>query len=256
MKRQLELAAVAALALSLASCDALDRLLAVNLFYTPYEVSASEIQAMSLDELTREAESPEFYTEVYADPAAKAAFEAKVIAGLGSSDPAIKQQSAILRADMLIYGSGADLVINNVVNSMTDILDSPPTNADGFQALIETIVPASVLGDETAFKSMINDLVEAAVYYDALGASIGAGDYSFDGANEGEIAMNALIATMVESVDVPVGYTDAGDYFYYLLTDPAPATPTVTFTTEGNNLANLLAAAGLDSISITIVPVP
>ena len=206
----------------------------------------------SLDELTRQAESPEFYSEVYGDPAAKAAFEAKITAGLGSSDPATRQQSAILGADMLIYGSGADQVINNVVNSMTDILDNPPLDDDDFQALIEAIVPASLLGDEAAFKSMINALADAASYYDQLGASIGAGDYVYDGANAGEIAMNALLATMVDSVTVPGGYTDAGDYFYYLLTDPAPATPTVSFSTEGNNLTNLLAAAGLDSIDITL----
>lgn len=251
MKRHLQLAAVAALALSLASCDALDKLLAVNLFYTPLEVSASDIQGMSLDELARQAESPEFYTLVYGDPDAKAAFEAKITAGLGSSDPATKQQSAILGADMLIYGSGADQVINNVVNSMTDILDNPPLDDDDFQALIEAIVPASVLGDEAAFKSMINALADAAGYYDQLGASIGAGNYVYDGANAGEIAMNALVATMVASVDT-TGYTDAGAYFYYLLTDPAPATPTVAFTTESGSLANLLLAAGLSSIAITI----
>jgi hypothetical protein len=253
MKRYLQLAAAAALALSLASCDALDKLLSVNLFYTPLEVSASDIQGMSLSELERLSKSPEFYPAVFSDPAAKSAFKDKVATGLASGNPATVQQSAILGADMLIYGSGADQVINNVINSMTDILDNPPLDDDDFQALIEAIVPTSLLGDEAAFKSMINAMVDAADYYDKLGESIGTGDYAYGGANAGEIAMNALLATMVYSVTVPGIYTDAGDYFYYLLTDLAPDTPTVSFSTEGNHLANLLAAAGLDSISITIV---
>lgn len=251
MKRRLQLAAVAALALSLASCDALDKLLSVNLFYTPLKVSASDIQGMSLAELERLSTSPEFYPAVFNDPAAKSAFEDKVTTGLASGNPATVQQSAILGADMLIYGSGADLIINNVINSMAAILESPPTTAGGFQSLIEAIVPSAVLADPDAFKLMINAMVDAADYYNDLGASIGTGDYAYGGVNAGEIAMNALLATMVVSVDT-TGYTDAGDYFYYLLTDPAPATPTVSFTTESNNLANLLAAAGLDSIDITL----
>lgn len=249
MKRHLQLAAVAALALSLASCDALDRLLAVNLFYTPLEVSASDIQGMSLDELTRQAESPEFYIEVYGDPAAKAAFEAKITAGLGSSDPATRQQSAILGADMLIYGSGADQVINNVVNSMADILANPPTDASGFQSLIENIMPASVLGDEVAFKSMINAMVEAAAFYDTLGASLGAGDYAYDGANAGEIAMNALVAALVDSVDSSA-YPSPGDCFYYLITDPLPVLPQVeSFSISAPNLVNILTVVNLEALA-------
>lgn len=256
MKRYLQLAAAAALALSLASCDALDKLLAVNLFQTPLELNATDIQGMSLGELARRAESPEFYSQVYSDPAARAAFDAKITEGLGSSDPATKQQSAILGADLLIYGSGADLVINNVVNSMADILANPPADAAGFQALIETIVPASVLGDETAFKSMINAMVEAAGYYDQLGASIGTGDYAYGGVNAGEIAMNALVSAIVNSVDSS-GFPSPGDCFYYLVTDSNPDLPEVeSLSISAPNLVNILAVVNLEALAFDFSYIP
>lgn len=256
MKRYLQLAAVAALALSLASCDALDKLLAVNLFYTPLEVSASDIQGMSLDELARRAESPEFYTLVYGDPDAKAAFEAKITAGLGSSDPATKQQSAILGADMLIYGSGADIIINNVINSMASILESPPTTAGGFQSLIEAIVPPAVLADPDAFKMTINAMVEAAGYYDQLGASIGTGDYAYGGVNAGEIAMNALVAAIVNSVDSSE-FPSPGDCFYYLVTDSNPDLPEVeSLSISAPNLVNILAVVNLETLAFDFSYIP
>jgi hypothetical protein len=245
MKRLAAVAIVALLTLSLASCDFLDQLLSVNLFDAPLKLSASDIAAKSLDELSQLSESPDFYDAVWGDTALMTAVRDQADAGVLSGDPATVQQAAILGADLYIYGSGADALINNVIAQYESFSSNPPSTTGEIEAFINTIVPASLLADEAAFVAMINALVEADTYFQALGGSIGTDPYDYGGANAGEIAQNALVAAFVAGVTPPSG--DLGNYLYDLLTDPLTPSPTFTepVTTSGSYLGNILSAAGI-----------
>ncbi|HAE20846.1 MAG TPA: hypothetical protein DCG47_00770 [Spirochaetaceae bacterium] len=244
---------VALITLSLASCDFLDQLLSANLFDAPLKLSASDISAKSLDDLSRLSQSPDFYEAVWGDSALMAAVEAKVTTGLGSGDPATAQQAAILGADLYIYGSGADGLINNVLAQYESLSSNPPDDSSEIEAFLNDLVPASLLANEAAFVAMINALVIADGYFQDLGASIGTDPYDYGGANAGEIAQNALVAAFITVIAPPASWTGVnpggtlGEYLFDLLTIPATAAPT-TYTppdTSGGYLGNILSAAGI-----------
>ena len=258
MKRLAVAAIVALLTLSLASCDFLDQLLSVNLFDAPLKLSAADMADKSLDELSQLSESPDFYDAVWGDAALMAAVTDQADAGVLSGDPATVQQAAILGADLYIYGSGADALINNVIAQYESFSGDPPDDPTEIEAFLTTLVPASLLADEAAFVAMINALVDADDYFQDLGASVGTDPYDYGGANAGEIAQNALVAAFVAAfdpaVDLPGSWTGAnpggtlGEYLFDLLTVPAtdaPASYTPPDTSAGY-LFNILSAAGID----------
>ncbi len=252
MKRLAAVAIVALISLSLASCDFLDQLLSVNLFDAPLKLSAADIADKSLDELSQLSESPDFYDAVWGDAALTTAVEAQVAAGLASGDPATVQQAAILGADLYIYGSGADVLINSVIAQYEDLSSSPPSDGAEIEAFIDTLVPASLLADEAAFVAMINALVDADAYFQDLGVSVGTDPYDYGGANAGEIAQNALVAAFVAEITPPAIWAGAnpggtlGEYIFDLLA--GSAAPPDAYTppdTSAGYLFNILSAANL-----------
>ncbi len=253
MKRLAVAAIVALLTLSLASCDFLDQLLSVNLFDAPLKLSAADMADKSLDELSQLSESPDFYDAVWGDAALMAAVTDQADAGVLSGDPATVQQAAILGADLYIYGSGADALINNVIAQYESFSGDPPDDPTEIEAFLTTLVPASLLADEAAFVAMINALVDADDYFQDLGASVGTDPYDYGRANAGEIAQNALVAAFVAEVAPPVGWVPAvppgtiGAYLFDLLAGSA-AIPDAYAPpdTSAGYLFNILSAANLD----------
>lgn len=249
MKRHLQLAAVAALALSLASCDALDKLLAVNLFYTPLEVSASDIQGMSLAELERMTESPSFMEALAEDPTLVAAVTAKMqdIIDDPASTPAQVQSAAAVAASALIETTAAPKIINGIVAEFASGGSNLPSDAGEMVTFIEGLLPpelytGSVL-NETAFTLMIDNLILTNSFYEDMGASIGAD--GVQGVNIGEAAQNAVIAAFVAGVQ-PAGPLSPAEVLYDALVNPPGS---VTFVEPnmdpGSPLKYILDAAGL-----------
>jgi hypothetical protein len=250
MKRLAAVAIVALLILSLASCDFLDQLLSVNLFDAPLKLSAADIADKSLDELSQLSGSPDFYDAVWGDAALTAAVLDQADAGVLSGDPATVQQAAILGADLYIYGSGADALINNVIAQYESFSGDPPDDPAEIEAFLNTLVPASLLADEAAFVAMINALVEADAYYQNLSDPVGVDP---ELVNAGEIAQNALVAAFVAEI-VPHGNWvianpsgTLGEYLFDLLTIPATDAPTTYAppNTSTGYLGNILSAAGI-----------
>jgi hypothetical protein len=129
---------------------------------------------------------------------------------------------------------------------------------DDIRALIDSIAPDSLYADDgsvdqAAFSEMIDALLAADAYYQALGTAIGTEGYADDAdVSAGDVAQSALIAAVIKevSLSLPFGYSDTGTYLYDLLTVPMTPEPTAAFemplmTPGSGYLSNLLAAAGL-----------
>ncbi len=268
MKKSMHLLLVVALALPLAGCDFLDRLLSVNLFDSELTLSVAEVSEMTVEELQEEARSPDFYDLLESDPA----IEDEVLdeADDTIADPASTttevQDAAILGAHVEIYTSPAGDLIDNLVDNL-DVLSDPPLDGFGdpdIAAILELLVPPSVMVggviQEAAFLDMIDSLLDAADYFEVLGMELAGGGYDTDYANPGQIAQNALVAALVAAIDVPADYllvnpgATTGDYLFDLLsgepvTEPSgfsfpsfdPADPEYD-----ESLHNIFLAAGLD----------
>lgn len=255
MKRYLQLAAVAALALSLASCDALDKLLSVNLFATKFEVNASDIQGMSLAELERMTESPSFMEALAEDPTLVAAVTARmdaIISDSGSS-PAQVQAAAAVAASVLIETTAAPKIINGIVAEFASGGANLPSDETEIVDFIEGLLPPELYTngvlDEAAFTLMIDNLILANDYYVSMGDSIGT-----DGVkdvNIGAAAQNAVIAAFVAGVQPVTGppALSPGEVLYKKLNGDVI---TVVFDPPDLNdpvfdyLENILDAAGLN----------
>lgn len=273
MKRYVRIASLFMLATSLVACDFMDQLLTVNVFDSELKLTASDVSNMSTSELTEEARSPDFYDALEADPAVLDAVLDNVNSVLGTDEdldppPTVSgvegQEAAILGAHVWIYTSPAGDLINNVVSNL-DMLKAQSPDPD-IAYIIETLVPPSVYaGGEivrSGFITMIDALESAAVYYNALGASLAGAEYSTDTANPGQIAQNAVVAALVSALDVPVGYIGDGtpskaEYLYDLIMDstgtiPEPLSYEMPGTDDGGDppvytpLGNILLAAGFD----------
>lgn len=249
MKRHLQIAAVAALALSLASCDALDKLLSVNLFYTPLKISASDIQGMSLAELERMTGSPSFMEALAKDPTLVAAVTAKMkaITDNGDSSPAQVQRAAAVAASVLIETTAAPHIINGLVAKFAGgeaTLPSVPSEVVDF---IESLLPAELYSNgelnKSAFEGMIDSLIRANSYYVSMGDSIG--DDGVQGINIGETAQNAVVVAFIAGVKPDDPYSPA-EVLYRALTG-APVTVDFDPPDTGVDapLKHILDAAGL-----------
>jgi len=272
MKKSMHLLLVVALALPLAGCDFLDRLLSVNLFDSELTLSVAEVSEMTVEELQEEARSPDFYDLLESDPA----IEDEVLdeADDTIADPASTttevQDAAILGAHVEIYTSPAGDLIDNLVDNLV-VLSDPPVDGFGdpdIAAILELLVPPSVMVggviQEAAFLDMIDSLLDAADYFEVLGMELAGGGYDTDYANPGQIAQNALVAALVAAIDMPLTYDDDGDpltnppsmsnYLFDLLTgEPVDAPVDYSFPSldpvdpeYDESLHNIFLAAGLD----------
>jgi hypothetical protein len=255
MKRTMMIVLAAAVALSMTACSALDAILQVNVLKGLAALKADDIAEADADTLLEMSNSTSFYVALAGNPAVKADVLVTINAEIGGSiDSAKDQELAVLAADILLRTTAAGELVNNVAAIASDLMQDGAI-AD-FQALIDTIAPASLYAadgsvDQVAFSAMIDALLAADAYYQALGNAIGAGgDYAAGtDVSKGDVAQSALIAAVIFEVSesLPGTYTDTGEYLYDLLTGATALEPT-TFTMPIMNsgyLGNLLAAAGL-----------
>ena len=254
MKRIGTIMLVIAAALTISGCSALDALLQVNILRPFAAVSSADIKSADSATLLDLSASASFYETLSGDTATKTAALATINASInGSISGATDEELAVLAANIELKTTPAFDLINNVGSLISDLISSAPLpNASTLKDTLLDLLPASVLGsggsiNEAAFLSMVDGLVAANAYYDALGAAIGTGGYaSGTDISAGDVAQSALIAAMVASV--PKGtYPTTGEYLYALLTGSASAPTSYGFPdmTSGTSLGNLLAAANI-----------
>jgi hypothetical protein len=205
------------LALSLASCTFLDDLLSINLFAESMELSASDVQNLSISELLVKSDSNAFFKTVKSDPAVKEAVLDKTLAVITDpgATPQAKQEAGILGANILIYTTPAGALLANAAKLADGVDDG--ASMDEVLALIlpTSIYSGGVVVDESAFLTMITAFKDANEYYVAIGTSLdaGSGEYATSAANAGDIAMGAFICAVLDNLVVPGG----GDLGLYLL---------------------------------------
>lgn len=256
MKRTTTIALVAAIAITMTGCDALDAVLGYNMFSSLAAVDAKEISEADAETLVELSDSDSFYDTLEDDAALKGTTLIKIDTAIGGSiDSATDQELAVLAANIYLQTTAAGDLINNVSSLMVELIDEPTPDYSDLERIISGLVPDSLKGsdgtiDQVAFLAMITALEEADAVYQDLGGAIGTGGYA-SGTDivAGEIAQNALLAAVIAAVVPPTGTT--GAYLYALLTEPAtpdpdssvfPAFPVMT---SGSYLGNILVAAGI-----------
>ncbi len=261
MKRLGIILLTSAVALAMSGCSALDALLQVNILKSFAVVSSDEIKSADSATLLDLSASASFYETLAGDAATKTAALDTIDTALdGSISGATDQELAVLAATIELKTTPAFDLVNNVGSLLSDLIGGAAMpDASNLKTTLLDLLPASVLGsggsiNEAAFLSMVDGLVAANRYYDALGGAIGTGGYA-SGADisAGDVAQGAIIAAMVASVDIPATFTTTnldnpiGEYLYALLTDagtPIPDSYDFPDTTTGS-LYNLLAAANI-----------
>lgn len=256
MKRTTTIALVAAMALTMTGCDALDAVLGFNMFASLAAVDSKEISEADAATLVELSDSDSFYDTLEDDAALKGTTLTKISDAIGVSiDSAADQELAVLAANIHLQTTAAGDLINNVSSLIVDLIDEPTPDYTDLEGIISGLVPDSIKSsdgsiDQDAFLAMIIALEEADVVYQDLGGAIITGAYA-SGTDivAGEIAQNALLAAVIAAVVPPTGTT--GAYLYALLTEPTtpdpdssvfPAFPDMT---SGSYLGNILAAAGI-----------
>jgi len=243
-----------AAALTMSGCSALDALLQVNILKSFAAVSPDEIKSADSATLLDLSASASFYETLSSDPATKTAALDTLDASIGAGvDTATDEELAVLAADIELKTTPAFDLVNNVGSLISDLIsDATMPDESTLKTTLLDLLPASVLGsggsiDEAAFLSMVDGLVAANDYYDALGIAIGTDGYaSGTDISAGDVAQSALIAAMVASVPKDT-YPTTGEYLYALLTGSASAPTSYDFPdmTSGTALGNLLAAANI-----------
>lgn len=260
MKRTTTIALVAAIALTMTGCDALDAVLGFNMFESLAAVDSKEISEADAETLVELSDSDSFYDTLEDDAALKGTTLTKINDAIGGTiDSAADQELAVLAANIELQTTPAWDLINNVSSLIPDLIDGVEYTASTIEDTIRSLVPDSVMSadgtiNETAFVAMIDALVNADGVYSALGTAIGADGYA-SGTDivAGEIAQNAVVAALVAAVDVPAAYllsnpdAEISDYLYDLLTDSGTVEPD-SYTApdmEGGYLGYILDAAGI-----------
>lgn len=159
-----------------------------------------------------------------------------------NASAAERQRAAVLAGAVNIRGTAAETTINNVVSAFTseeDAFDDP-------QALINSVIPASVRQDEAALTAMLTSMFAAAEAYNALGSGIGEDEAAVS--VDGETAQNAAISILLYEVaggDPDVLIAAINNDNYDDLNDPGNALGDDDNQTP---LYHILQAAGLGGV--------
>lgn len=261
MKRVGTIILAVAATMIIGGCSALDALLQVNILKPLATVSPAEIKSADASTLLELSASSSFYTTLAGDAATKTAALDTIDTSIGGSiDGATDQQLAVLAATIELKTTPAFDLVNNVGSLISDLINGATMPDEStLKDTLLGLLPSSVLGsggtiNEAAFLSMVDGLVAANDYYDALGTAIGTDGYaSGTDISAGDVAQGAIVAAMVASVIIPGTFTTTnlenpiGEYLFALLTvggTPTPGTYAFPSTSTGP-LGNLLAAANI-----------
>ncbi len=173
------------------------------------------------------------------------------------------QQAAILYAELNLETSGGDELVNNMVNTVTTVLESEDPAALDPLSIITQVIPPEAAESPEVFTSMLLGLLDANNAYVLFGDSIGdvngdgaitAGEDVPAGTNMGGIAQCAVVAYAVELIVESMGLppADAGNQLWLLLYEPTSPEITITeptlpdvLSTPPTFLLNIFASAGV-----------
>jgi hypothetical protein len=172
-----------------------------------------------------------------------------------SASPTAVQEAASLAAQIEIVTTGADELVNNVVEALGDIQSLSGSDPQGAVDLLESLVPAGLAASEASFSAAIEALISANDIYLVLGASVAANDVQGD-INIGTAAQSAMLAAALDGIDATglidpdtgSPYTSTAAYLWDSLQGKTiVGTPTFTppDTSAGSPLGSLIEASGL-----------
>lgn len=249
-----------ALSLVFVSCDSF---FSTNLFKSAGlgQVSAEQLQGETSAELVDGAydnngdPSTAFFDALAGDTTVKAEVLATLEATYTSpsASPAEIQEAASLAAQIEIVTTGGDVLVNNLAKHYADF--QSVSTVEGAIDLVESLVPAGLASDETAFAAAINAILSAGDAYDSLGGSILSSGGLAGDINIGTAAQSALAAAALMSVSevLPAGYTDTATYLWDLKEGSTSYPSGFSLDTSASTpLGSILAGAGLtiDPISL------
>lgn len=264
MKRTTTIVLAAAIAMSMTACDALDRMLQVNIFSGFYAVSVEDVASSKTDApaLVTLSESDTFF-ETLAAPA-NAGLKVEVLATITdaiaeATEPADVQDLTLLGAEIELRTTGGDIVVNNIADVLSDQTLIKTDGAIDPVKLLTKIIPSTIVDDtgaiiegkEDDFKEIIEGFVAASIFYDQLGTSLDGGTYEDTTVEAGTILQSALVAATLASLTPPENVT-SGDYLLSLVDGSVTYPTTFSFpdTSEGSSLGNLFTAAGVNPVTL------
>jgi hypothetical protein len=259
------------LALSMVSCDAM---FSNNLFggMTHKKLSADSIQGQTPSELKDTLDSDYNRDQFAEDPQLRQAVLDQLA---GSYDPgqggnpgtSEGQVAAILAADLIIQTdpAAAGLVAGAMGIVTAGVPDVPDTEwfTDAVSGMlsqsVKEVFDAGGATPPQEFIDMIAAFEDASAAYYALNDGVGvddAYDAGVESSEAAEIAVNALIAGLVETLQPTGGYTTVAEALWAAMLDPASADSFITVPggdfeasmddlTGDSGIGNLLGAAGL-----------
>ncbi len=218
-----------------------------NLFSSidkPTIPSVDKLKEMSQEDavntLMDEAESDKFYDELSGNPAKDDIQDyLEDVMEDSSAEPEVKQRAALLYANIEVKTTGADDVVNNLVNVI-----SGEDDVGEVDKLLDTIFPS----DEDDAVSAIAGLLGAYKGYETFGENLG--DTPPDDVNMGEVAQVAVVSYFVtqfaESNGIDPDSDDAAEDVYDLITNPDNSVNTnMPDPTEDAAFSAILDVAGL-----------
>ncbi|POR05172.1 hypothetical protein AU468_02165 [Alkalispirochaeta sphaeroplastigenens] len=208
--------------------------------------------------------SPRFFRELSASDRAglNEALESVYTADDNDVPKATRQKAAILAGQVNLRETAAGETVNNAIDVLTD--GGIDTFEEDPEALLDQLLPSGVRGDQAKIAAVLNDLVNAAGAYEALGATLEASPGDPDpqmpaGTNKGAVAQNALVALVVKDIAKANGAGDAEAGIAALAAELAKPQGTrdpivlpydngEEFAPEGSPLRNIFNAAGFGGV--------
>ncbi len=199
--------------------------------------------AEAVDKLSKEASSDKFYEELANDENQKEDVENYLKEVMDSSETTVKQKASLLYASIEVKTSGADEVVNNLVNviSSGDVSD--------FNNVWDAIVPDDM--SESDVVNVLGGLLNAYEGYSAFGSTLVGDTTPPEGVNMGEVAQTAIVSYYVYQYAVnngidPTSSTAATDLYDKLQNVNETTNVSLANPTEDQNFSAILNAAGLD----------
>ncbi len=208
----------------------------------------SELKEMGADEavnkLSEESGSDKFYEELAKDTTKKdeiAEYLKDVMEDSKTTDP-VKQKAALLYANIEVKTTGADEVVNNLVNIIST------GDVGGFDNVWDAIVPDNM--GEDGVVNVLTGLLSAYEGYNTFGSTLVGDSTAPDDVNMGEVAQTAVVSYFVYQYAVNNGVDPTSDNaateLYSKLQDVSTTDVSLPDPTANQNFSAILETAGLD----------
>ena len=222
-----------------------------NLFSSvdkPSIPTVSELKSMgsaeAVDKLSGEASSDKFYDELAGNESEKTEIQEylKDVMDNPETETPVKQKASLLYANIEIKTTGADGVVNNLVNVIS------AGNVSGFDDVWNAIVPDTMGEDDVV--NVLGGLLNAYQGYSNFGSTLVGSTTAPDDVNMGDVAQTAIVSYYVYQYAVNNGIDptsdNAPDALYDKLQNVDETNVALPDPTEDQSFSAILSVAGLN----------